>query len=155
MKKTEIILLSATFGCWVLGYLKVPVFPFFFLIHSIILLFFYFIFTFALLNNLSFKDLFIARSYSKIGSLKTIGTIGLGFALSSVVAGIMFIELVWYGGYPNVVIGMITLLIIGIVALIKISKSENKLFYKNVLFRAFGFIILGLISLFNSIYSNL
>ena len=81
------------------------------------------------------KHLFVSSSYSKISSLRTIGTIGLGIGLSLAVVAVMFIVQHWSGGLPNLVSSIIILLLISIVALIKRKQCIEKFFYNNVLLR--------------------
>ena len=135
MRKFEKIITLLVLISLIFKFIDIPGGGVLFVLVSSVLSIYYFIFTFALLNNLELKHLFVSSSYSKISSLRTIGTIGLGIGLSLAVVAVMFIVQHWSGGLPNLVSSIIILLLISIVALIKRKQCIEKFFYNNVLLR--------------------
>lgn len=146
MKNIERILFIILLVSILLKLFHIPGSSIFFVLVASILALYYFIFTFALINELSFRQLFVSSSYSRISSLKIIGIIGLGIGISLVIIGLMFIMQNWSGGLANLFAGIIVIFVIGIVALIKRQESENKIFYDKVLLRVGVSILVGLIA---------
>ncbi|HRH01744.1 MAG TPA: hypothetical protein PLI68_06670 [Bacteroidia bacterium] len=146
MKRIERILFIILLLSILLKLLFIPGSSILIVLVASILSLFYFIFTFALINELSLRQLFFSNSYSRIGSLKVVGIIGLGIGLSLATTGLMFIMQNWSGGLANLFGGIIIIFVIGIVALIKRQESENKIFYDKVLLRVGVSILVGLIA---------
>lgn len=108
----------------------------------------YFLLSYALFNNLTLKDIFKKESYMEIKPLRIIGTIGLGFGLSYLTLGILFMLMHWSLGKMYIIIGLIISMIVLVVSFIRYSKTKSKLdiiiIKRIVLFSAFGiFLILA------------
>lgn len=106
----------------------------------------YFGISFALLNNIRLRNVFKKESYKGISTVRIIGTIGAGIALSFIVIGILFKFYSWPFRNQHLIIGLSLLAIIAIPAIIKFITT-NGLFYRNLLIRFFiigsiGFIFL-------------
>ena len=76
-----------------------------------------------------------------------IGVIGLGFALSEIVIGILFKFQSWNGSTTYLIIGLIFTLIILLVALSAYSKNKASNFYKGIFARIFIVGGVGLLTL--------
>lgn len=88
--------------------------------------------SFALVNNISLNKVLKKESYSNTTPLRIIGAVILGFALSPVIMGTLFVIQDYPGGVNQLIIGLFSLIIIAIVAFIKRDKSE---YYKLVFTR--------------------
>ena len=100
------------------------------------------------MSNIGFAQIFIAKKYKNISSLRTIGLIVMGICLSSLIIAIMFTLQNWAGAFLNFIISIISLVIIGIIAFIKWKHRTDEKFYKSILFRIVGWVILGICVLF-------
>jgi hypothetical protein len=58
---------------------------------------FYYLFSFALFNNIRLRDIFKKSSYKETNAKRIIGAIVLGFALSAILTGVLFKLLFWAG----------------------------------------------------------
>lgn len=106
----------------------------------------YFALGFALFNNIRLRNIFKKESYKGISTLRIIGTIGAGIALSIIVIGVQFKFYSWPFRNQHLIIGLSLLAIITIPVIIKFITT-NGLFYRNLLIRFFiigsvGFIFL-------------
>ncbi len=106
----------------------------------------YFGLGFALFNNIRLRNIFKKESYKGISTLRIIGTIGAGIALSIIVIGVQFKFYSWPSRNQHLIIGLSLLAIIAIPVIIKFITT-NGLFYRNLLIRFFiigsiGFIFL-------------
>lgn len=106
----------------------------------------YFALGFALFNNIRLRNIFKKESYKGVSTLRIIGTIGAGIALSIIVIGIQFKFYNWPFRNQHLIIGLSLLAIIAIPVIIKFITT-NGLFYRNLLIRFFiigsiGFIFL-------------
>lgn len=102
---------------------------------------------FALFNDIRLRQIFKKDSYQGITPKKMIGVIGLGFALSEIVIGILFKFQSWIGSTTYLTVGLIFTLIILIVALIAYSKNKSSSFYKGIFARIIIVGGVGLITL--------
>lgn len=119
---------------WSLKLFDLPMSPIF-VFTSLILTVFYFIFTFPLINDFTFKRIFTKDSYKNIGALRSIGLIALGIGLSLTVLGNVFLSQNWIGGLSNLISGVMILFILAIFSIIKRRESTDKHFYNKILIR--------------------
>ena len=103
---------------------------------SLLLSILYFFFSFLLLNNIRLRGIFKKESYATTNTLRIIGTIGAGIALSIIVNGIIFKFNNWPFGDQNLMIGLILLFCIAVVSIIKFISTKTT-FYRNLLIRIF------------------
>lgn len=115
---------------------------------TIFLMFLYFVFSFVLLNGISFRKMFKKESYNGISTWRIIGTIGTGFALLTTITGILFVYQRWSYGYANLQNGLVMLGIVLIVIVLKKSLSFHAV-YTYILIRIgiVGFVGLSLLCL--------
>ena len=107
----------------------------------------YFGFSFALLNNIRFRNILKKESFKGISTLRILGVIFTGFTLSSTLIYCLFKFQRWPYGNEGLLISIYGLLIIIVVALIKYLTTKDK-FYSTLLIRLF---IIGVVSV--SLYS--
>jgi len=97
--------------------------------------FIYFFGGFAFFNKIEIENIFCAKSYKGISALRMMGSIGFGLGLSQVCMGILFQLQHWQGKDIVLPVGLITVFVLSIIALVKFSRSKTT-FYKAVLLRA-------------------
>lgn len=102
----------------------------------------YFLFGFALLNSISFRDILKKESYKDISALRILLAISTGFALSSLIIFILFKFQIWPFGNIGLRICLLWLLIIVAAVAIKYLNSKNR-FYSHFLIRLFTVGIYG------------
>ena len=95
---------------------------------------FYNFFAFAFFNKIRLKNIFSGKSYQGISVWRIIGSIGLGWGLAALCMGILFKLMQWPGGMIMLLTGLITILIVVIIALVKFFLSKGD-FYKTILLR--------------------
>ena len=146
MKKFEIIIAVVSVIALVLSFLLVP--------HAgsaetstlLIYSMFYWIFSFALLNNVPFRDIFKKKAYKGIGWKRIVGAICTGYALSVIITGIFLKFLFLPGALITLLWGIICFLVIAIISVIKYEKNHSP-FYAGILKRIAIIGGLGIISL--------
>ncbi|HZY81128.1 MAG TPA: hypothetical protein VFE50_16505 [Cyclobacteriaceae bacterium] len=108
---------------------------------------FYWLLSFAALNHIPLGGLFKKVSYANIGAGRILGGIVTGMALSTVVMGIQFRLLLFYGATEMIVIGGMTLFMILLIALIVmiIRKKATDPFYRGVFIRGGLAVLIGII----------
>ena len=135
MKQTEIIL-GTTIVLLMLLRLGFT-YPYAALLVSLLTLFLsllYAIFSFALLNQIRFRNAFQKESYKGISTLRVIGTIGTGFVLSIITISALYKYQSWpYGNYI-LLVGLISLLPIFVIVAYKFIKYKST-FYTALLIR--------------------
>ncbi|HRZ42067.1 MAG TPA: hypothetical protein P5228_05120 [Bacteroidales bacterium] len=89
---------------------------------------------FAFFNGIRLRAIFKKDSYKGVSALRIIGAIGLGMGLAAICIGILFKLQHWPGGDTNLIAGLVTTLIILIIALIKYLKSKSD-YYKLIFSR--------------------
>ena len=94
----------------------------------------YYLFGFAIFNNIELNDIFNRKSYEGISALRIIGSIGVGWGLSTICMGILFKIQHWPGANIMLLSGFITIIVVFIIALVKFFLSKSD-FYKTVLLR--------------------
>jgi hypothetical protein len=105
---------------------------------------FYLIFTFFLLNNISFRRIFTKEPYVNISTARMIGAVGCGVIFSSVCIGLLFMAFRYPGWEVQVIVPLIPLLIVLVISAIKYKSSSNRLFYVEVLIRGIVMVVSGL-----------
>lgn len=86
-------------------------------------------FGFAFFNGIRLRDIFKKNSYKGISGLRIIGAIGLGMGLAAICSGVLFKIQHWPGGENNLIVGLVTTLIILVIAFIKYLESKSD-YYK-------------------------
>lgn len=94
----------------------------------------YLYFSFALLNNVSLREVFKEKALKTINSMQTVEGILTGGALSMAIISILFKVLDWPMASTLAYVALPGILIAGIVAFMKFKKNKN-LFYKGLLIR--------------------
>jgi apolipoprotein N-acyltransferase len=95
---------------------------------------FYFLFGFALFNDIKFGNILKKDSYQGISALRMTGSIGTGWGLSAICMGILYKIQHWSGGGVMLSTGLVTMFVIAIISLIKFLRSKDD-FYKTILIR--------------------
>jgi len=104
----------------------------------------YFYLGFALFNDIRLRKIFKKDSYKEISSLRILGAVGAGLALSMTTIGLMFKFQSWPGADFNLGAGLLGLLIVTIIGLTKYSKNKSD-YYPRIFKRAAIFGGLGLL----------
>jgi hypothetical protein len=148
MKKAELIFATLSILALGLSLLSIPGFGFLSTMLLMTLAVFYFYFGFALFNEIRLRNIFQKDSYKNISPLRIIGAVGVGFALSSTLIGIMFTFQNWTGAKINLGVGLVSLLIIVIIATIKYAKTKADfytcIFKRVAIFGGLGLILIAL-----------
>lgn len=112
-----------------------------------ILMLLYFVLGFALFNNIPLKKIGKKEAYKGVSTMRIIGSIGAGFALLTLVVGIIFVFMFWPYGYVNLTNGLVMSGIVLLISIIKIGTTKNDAsFYKRMIIRvgiisAVGFLL--------------
>ena len=108
-----------------------------------ILTLFYYVFSFAFFNDIPLKGIFKKSSYKS--SKRIVGAIGVGFALSSIILGITFKLQFWPGAIMHFKVGLVTLGIILLIAIIYYSRTKAeyyiRIFKRIAIYGSFGLIL--------------
>ena len=101
---------------------------------------------FAFFNDIRLSKIFKKDSYKGLTALRIIGAIGIGMGLAAICMGILFKIQHWPGADTNLISGLVTTVIILIIALIRFIKSKDN-FYKRIFKRiaiigGFGLILM-------------
>ncbi len=145
MKKGEIILATISIISLGLNLLLIPGGGFLTVLTLSTLSMVYFYFGFALFNDIRLRKIFKKDSYKDISSLRILGAVGAGLALSMTTIGLMFKFQSWPGADLNLIAGLVGLVIVTIIGVIKYSKSKSD-YYTRILKRVAIFGGLGLIT---------
>ncbi len=89
---------------------------------------------FAFFNQVRLRDIFKKDSYKGVSGLRVFGAIVVGMGLSATCLGILFKLENWPGSNFNLMVGLVTTLIVSIIALIKFFKSKDN-YYRQILKR--------------------
>jgi len=144
MKKTELILgIISIFGL-VLRLLQVPGSGILIMFTVTTLSIFYYIFGFAIFNNIGFRGIFNKESYKKTNKKKIIGTIGLGWSISIIIIGGLFKIQLYQGASIQLLFGLILIIILFLIALTRYLKNRS-VYYQRVFKRIIIFGSLGLV----------
>lgn len=115
-------------------------------ISMVLLSLIYFPFGFAFLNQIPLRKIFSKDTYKELTSMRFICAIGVGISLSAICIGILFKLNSWPGSNRDLIVGLLTLIIILVIALFqKIKLKQEKYFF---MFRRITILsILGIIFL--------
>lgn len=106
---------------------------------------FYYVFSFALFNNILFLDIFNKAAYKETNAKRIIGSIGLGFALSLITIGALFKLQFWSGGTTQLVTGLATLVLIMAIATMFYFRSKAdfyiRIFKRIAIYGSFGLLL--------------
>lgn len=150
MKKVEIVTVLIILLSSILKLLLVDFSNHLLLISCSLLSILYFAFSFAILNNIGFRDLFKTNALHGISAGRIVGSIGLGITLSIVIIGAQFKLLLLEGAEQMLTVGNTLLVIILAVALLVLFvkyKGKAPHFYKNVFKRIIPGLVAGLLLL--------
>lgn len=152
MKRTEIILASLAILGFMLKIYDVSGALFLSLIFILLISIFHYIFSFALLNEVDFKNMFKKEYYKQnnIDTKKILSAIFLGWSLCIIEIAILFNIAYWTGREEMMWIGMISTLLFGLI-FIFINKKNKKLVQKN-LYRMLIVLILGFVAINSSLF---
>lgn len=146
MKKTEIILLTLSIIAIGFNLLLIPGGGILTVLIYTILSIFYFYFSFALFNNISLRKIFNRESYQNLSRKRIIGAVGAGFALSIVVASIMFQIQLWPGADFLLASGIFGLLIVTLWGFSKYRRSKSdyyiKIFKRTAIFSGITLVVM-------------
>lgn len=109
----------------------------------------YFVFGFALFNDIRLKNIFKSAAYKNSNALQIVAGVFTGIAMSTAVIGLLFVALRWPGGNVILLQGMIAAGIITLIAAIKYSSKNNKM-YLLILRRVLPVFLLSLLLYFFS-----
>ncbi len=146
MKKLELILIVGAIVGILMALFHVTsyswVVSFFFLTLSCL----YYIFGFALLNNIPGRKIFKSDSYNGLGTWRILIAIGTGWAISTLVLGYLFSIRSYPMAELFLVVGLVFTAVMLLLASIKNVKERNQ-FYRSIILRCAVFIIIGIIFL--------
>ena len=141
MKKTEIVLGSIFVISLVFRVLHIPASGILTVLSLSALAQLYFMFSFALFNNIGFRKLFKSESYKDIEVKKIVLPALIGaFGFSTTIIGILFKLMFWPGSSFTLGLGLFFMSISFVI--ISIIFYKDKAYYKNILIR---FLIIGTI----------
>ena len=102
--------------------------------------------SFALFNGIRLRHIFKKDSYKGISTMRIVGAILTGLALSMTIIGLLFKFQSWPGATVNLAIGLLGLAIALIVVTIKYSKTKSdyytKIFKRIAVFGGLGLILI-------------
>lgn len=101
----------------------------------------YFYFSFALLHNIKFRNIFKKSSYAGISTIRIVGSVASGMVISTLTIGLLFELMMWPGASAMMIIGVVPALIIIVISFIKYLSGKSD-FYKSVLVRIVPLLIL-------------
>lgn len=133
MKKTEIIIGAIAILALVLNLLMVPLTGVLTVVSLSLLSVFYMYFSFAFFNGIRLRHIFKKSAYEGITTMRILGSILMGFALSVTTMGILFKFQDWPLSHINLIIGLLGLTIALIVGAIKYSRTKSE--YYTTLFK--------------------
>ncbi|GAO27842.1 hypothetical protein [Geofilum rubicundum] len=147
MKKAEIIIATLSIIALGMNLLFIPGSGALTVLTLLILSTIYFYFGFALFNDIRLRQVLKKDSYRDISSLRILGAVGAGLALSSTTNGIMFQFQSWPGADFILGAGLVGLSIVTTIGIIKYSKNKSD-YYTRILKRTVILGGLGLILMF-------
>lgn len=146
MKKAEIIIATLSIIALGLNLLLIPGGGVLTVLTLSTLSMIYFYLGFALFNDIKLRRIFKKDSYKEISSLRILGAVGAGFALSMTTIGFMFKFQSWPGADFNLGAGLVGLLIVTIIGAIKYSKNKSnyyiRIFKRTAILGGLGLILM-------------
>lgn len=145
MKKFELITGLIVIVTIILKLLHVPGSSMFIVLSFAALSMFYYVFSFALLNNIRFRDIFKKAAYQHTNAKKNTGAVALGFSISSILIGGLF-KLQFYPGaavqlMAGLVMAGIILSIATVMYFINKSNYYIRVFKRIGIYGAFGLVL--------------
>jgi len=145
MKKFELIIgLVAIFGI----FLKILLIPGGGILAGLactILSVFYYVFSFALFNDIKLRNIFKKVSYKDTNAKRIVGAIGLGWGISAIILGGLFKLQLWAGADINLLTGLVTTGLILLIATIFYFRNKadyyKRIFKKIVIYGGLGLIL--------------
>ncbi len=131
MKKAELISGAVALIAIVLNSLLIPLSDVLLVLSFTLLAVIYGYLSFALFNNIPLRRIFKKSSYKGISTMRIVGAILTGLALSSTLVGILFTLMSFPGAFPNLILGTVGLTVALIIGLVKYSKSKSA-YYTNI-----------------------
>lgn len=131
MKKAELITGAIALIAIVLNSFLIPLSDVLLVLSFTLLAIIYGYLSFALFNNIQLRRIFKKSSYKGISTMRVVGAILTGLALSSTLVGILFTLMSFPGAFPNLILGTVGLTVALIVGLVKYSKSKS-VYYTNI-----------------------
>ncbi len=125
MKTTEITLVILSAAAIVLEMFLVPGANVAMILLLSLLSVVYFCFGFLLFNGIRLRDVRKKDSFKGISSLRIIGAIGAGVALSYTTIGILFELRIWPGAGITQINGLVLLAVVTIVGLFKYARNKS------------------------------
>jgi hypothetical protein len=147
MKKAEIIIAALSIVAIGFNLLLIPGGAFLTVLTLSTLSIIYMYLSFAIFNDIRFRKIFRKESYAGISTMRIVGAVATGLALSMTTIGMLFKFQSWPGASFNLFVGLSALLIVTVIAVIKYLKTRSA-FYTGVFKRVAVFGMLGLILLF-------
>jgi alcohol dehydrogenase class IV len=144
MKKGEIILATLSIIALGLNLLLIPGGGLLTVLTLSTLSMIYFNFGFALFNDIRLRKILKKDSYTDISSLRILGAVGAGLALSMTTIGLMFKFQSWPGADFNLIAGLLGLVTVTIIGVIKYMQNKSD-YYTRILKRVTIFGGLGLL----------
>ncbi len=134
MKKVEISLIALGLLGFLLTLLNIPGGALFLTLSLTVLSFFYFVFGFALFNDIKIRHIFKIESYKEISVVKIIIAFFAGYFLSVATIGILFRISYFPGAGLMLSVSIFGLTVIAVISIIMFLKSKAAV-YKKILFR--------------------
>ena len=147
MKKAEIILGISSIVALIMNLLLIPFGGFLTVLMLSSLSMIYFYLSFALFNNIRFRNISKKDSYKEVSKMRIIGAIATGIALTFLILGILFKAQSWPGARMYLGVGIFGMIVIFIVGAIKFSANKSS-YYTKIFKRLAIFGILSLILFF-------
>jgi len=146
MKKAELVILTLSLIALGLNLLLVPGSGVVAVVGISVLSVIYFYLGFAFFNNIRLRSIFKKESYKGVGTLRIVGALGAGFAISTTAIGILFKFQSWPGVEFTLGAGLAGLFIVTVIGLIKFAKNKSA-FYTKIFKRVAIFGVLGILLL--------
>jgi hypothetical protein len=91
---------------------------------------FYYIFSFALLHDLTLREIFNKQSYNGLSVLRVIGAIAAGISLATLCIAISYKVLSLEGADDMMLAGFLSCMIVAVFALYKFYQGRNEFYLK-------------------------
>lgn len=137
MKKIELTLGLIAILAIFLKILNIPGSSLLTILTFLTLSIFYYL-SFALFNGIRLREIFKSEAYKHTNAKRIIGAVGLGFALSAILMGVLFKLEFWTGATVQLKIGLVITGVILIIA--TIFYSRNKIEYYRRIFKRIAII---------------
>ncbi|MBB6610380.1 hypothetical protein H7F15_04960 [Pontibacter sp. Tf4] len=146
MKKTEIILGAMAAVALITNLLFAPTGNILIVLSLSVLSILYMYLSFALFNGIRFRHILKKESYKGISTMRIIGAIFTGLALSITLIGILFKYQLWPGATINLRVGLSGLVLMVLIGAVGYARSKAA-YYANIAKRIAIYGALGIIML--------